>query len=378
MSVFRTINEVNYADSRRTVMVLGCGRGGTSALAGGLRELGVEMPNAHPLKHEWSPVGSAGTPDLRAIKRTIEQIDQEHSIWGWKSPRDVFLAEQILPIVTNPIIFIVIRNIVDISESMMRHSNIEFEIGFNEAIRAYESVGKFIIETTYPTVIVSYEKLLNNPTTFFEFASAWSGIDAGSEKIKAAVDFVSGAVTYKKVSLELRDLSFSQVELDRDQINSYRTTYPAFISAYAQSVSATELDIKNLYVQLKHQRDKLFVAAKERCDKIGVDLDPNIIYQFAALNRNVFAEVLDLRLTYEHPKLCDDSQPAIEIVGSNQFDNIPASQTVAKEDYELARLYHESYLKARQNFIEIKKQRQKLQLEINDIIEKQLMIAEVK
>lgn len=378
MSVFRTINEVEYADARRTVMVLGCGRGGTSALAGGLRELGVAMPNAHPLKHEWSPVGPGENPDFRAIRRNIGQINQEHRIWGWKSPRDVFLADQILPMLTNPVVFIVVRNIVDVSESMMRHSVTEFEIGFNEAVKAYESVGKFINETIYPALVVSYEKLLDDPTAFFEFASAWSGINAGEEKVEAAAKFVSGDVTYKKVSSELRDLSFSRTELDRDQVNSFRATYPVFISAYARSVSAAEDDIKHLYVQLKHHRDRLFVAAKERCDAIGINLDPSIIYQFSELDRNIFSEVLDLRLAYEHRKHEDDAQSLDENAGESQPADVPVPQTVTEEEYELARLYHKSYLKARQNFIDIKKQRQKLQRDIDDIIEKQLMIAEAK
>ncbi len=237
------------------------------------------MPNAHPLKHEWSPLDGVQDPDWAAVHRTISAMNQQHDIWGWKSPKDVFSADILLSKLVNPVIVVVVRNIVDVGESMLRHSAIEFEIGFAQAVKAYEGVANFISQTPYPAIVVTYERLLEAPREFFHFANAWIGLSASEPQIDSAAEFVSSARGYAKLSTVDVDYRFSQLELDIDQVGAIEATYPGVISSYARSISALEKSMANLYSALGHHRDQLFAAAKTRCDAIGLNLEGSVLYQ---------------------------------------------------------------------------------------------------
>jgi hypothetical protein len=109
-----TLNCEGRLPKQKTVIVFGLGRGGTSAVAGVLRELGVVLPNAHPLKHEWSPVCCGnGEVDLVSTLSNLHRLDNMHDVWGWKSPKDVFVLNQIESYIRNPVIVVVFRNLLE-------------------------------------------------------------------------------------------------------------------------------------------------------------------------------------------------------------------------------------------------------------------------
>src|SRR5438067_5273183 len=127
----------------RTIVVLGVGRGGTSLVAGCLRALGVCMGhNPHPLKHEWSPLvyHRGGELDLPASRRAIAQMDRAHEIWGWKSPRDVFQLEQLLPLLRDPGFIFVTRDILEASLSGLRYQDVPLYIGLDDTALVYRAI----------------------------------------------------------------------------------------------------------------------------------------------------------------------------------------------------------------------------------------------
>jgi hypothetical protein len=98
----RFLNPPNSSVREKTVVIFGVGRGGTSAISGICRILGVMMPGAHPLKHEWSPFSYVGEEvEPTRTRDKIRWLNDHYQVWGWKSPRDIFSFHRFEPMLRN-------------------------------------------------------------------------------------------------------------------------------------------------------------------------------------------------------------------------------------------------------------------------------------
>ena len=139
------LNNSLCCQSKKTVVIFGLGRGGTSAVSGICRILGVAMPHAHPLKHEWSPVVYDGDGiDRAATSANICSMNLEHDTWGWKSPQDVFVESQYMSMLRNPHVIVVLRNPLDVLNGSTRAEETDFISSIRAVGRAYEEIFKFI------------------------------------------------------------------------------------------------------------------------------------------------------------------------------------------------------------------------------------------
>src|SRR5262249_48795734 len=171
----------------------GFGRGGTSALAGVLRILGVAMPKTvHPLKHEWSPVvyASAGI-DRDNTRRRIEEMNREHPIWGWKSPRDVFGVSQFETMLRNPHYIVIFRNIFDVCASTKRYEGLSFEALMPDVAASFSEIAHFIGTSMSPLALASFEQLTADPESTIGPIAGWLGLAPGDETVRCAAQFVS-------------------------------------------------------------------------------------------------------------------------------------------------------------------------------------------
>ena len=131
----------------RTVAIFGPGRGGTSVIAGCLRALGVCMGTApHAYKHEWSPIvrRSDGNVDLPATHRTIQQMNANHELWGWKFPSDVFHIETVTALLRHPGFIVVTRDLTEIALSSLARQDVPFEISLHSTAQVSRHIAERI------------------------------------------------------------------------------------------------------------------------------------------------------------------------------------------------------------------------------------------
>lgn len=184
------LNSSPSLTDEKTVLVFGCGRGGTSAVSGGLRLLGVNMPNAHPLKHEWSPVCFLnGQIDRHATRENILCLNNQYSVWGWKAPKDIFYIDQYLSMIRNPHIVIVFRNILDVLNSNASHEKIDFVASAIDTSDVYTEICRLITFTCFPVALINYEKMLVNSFQTFKALNQWLNLKDGDDSISKAENF---------------------------------------------------------------------------------------------------------------------------------------------------------------------------------------------
>lgn len=184
----------DYSEGRneKTVVVLGSGRGGTSAVAGGLRLLGVDFPFAHPFKHEWSPINLLGSSDASGhlARKIFDEQNKKSSIWGWKSPKDVFEIEKYAFHLRNPHFVVVCRNLFDNAECINRREKLPFEIAIREVIAAHKGISDFIQNSIYPTALLSYEELMLDPQAVFSKLASWLGKSPDEKILQETSHFI--------------------------------------------------------------------------------------------------------------------------------------------------------------------------------------------
>ncbi len=177
----------------RTVIVLGVGRGGTSLIAGCLRALGICMGSSpHPLKHEWSPMiyGPDGKIDLPSTHRVVQEMDAVQEKWGWKSPRDVFQLEQLLPLLRDPGFVFVTRDLLEASLSGMEYQDVPLPISLDETALVYRAITTRLRYWPWPALTVAFAEALRHPRELMDLLCSFMSIDPTPAAREQAVSFV--------------------------------------------------------------------------------------------------------------------------------------------------------------------------------------------
>lgn len=357
MPFIRSLQNNEYTTPERTVLVFGAGRGGTSAVAGVMRELGVEMPNAHPLKHEWSPVGSAAQLDISALKATIAAFDEAHPVWGWKSPKDVFTANELLPTLRNPVVIIVVRNPLDVSESIKRHDDVDIEVGFTETISAYAEIASFMSYAHCPVCLVSFEALRTAPRAVVTALAEWLGIGATAAAIDNAVTFVSGERAYRGLTSAGASKTIDDVEVQGDRARIQMAVYPRFVARLSERSANLQQDVARAQQQIMHLRNELFKKVERHLTSRGIELDRSVLYNAYHLDLGHFARLVGL------PAVSTPEAPAIEDWSPDEVpDDLPAGELD-----EFADLYQSSYRRVRADYQRLAGERLHLQRQMDKL-----------
>jgi hypothetical protein len=242
-----TRNSEARSPKQKTVIVLGAGRGGTSALAGLLRELGVIMPHAHPLKHEWSPACfyTNGNLDLKSTLHSVKKLNNMHDVWGWKSPRDAFVFDTLQNYIRNPTFVIVYRNLLDTVLSGAKYGGCHWEICFEDYAAVQVQLSRIIMYCPYPVAALAYESLIRDPLPVIKELAAWLQLGVTDEMTSAAESFISSFTGYRAISTDSQSIEFDPEELARDREDAQVDLYSKAIENLERATTALSQDIEN-------------------------------------------------------------------------------------------------------------------------------------
>lgn len=215
-----------YTDkkARKTVMVLGCPRSGTSLLSGLLSKLGVNMGNNLRRPDKYNPEGyfediellainerlftRAGgvtwgmiIPTKEALRRVFEEDKEEikraikkrneNKIWGFKVGANL-TAENWLSYLKNPTVLIIFRNPLSVINSMKETKGISLRVASFVLINHLKSILHFCnkYEKKIPINFYEFEKIKANPRRTVLKLVQILEIPITKEKIEEAIAFV--------------------------------------------------------------------------------------------------------------------------------------------------------------------------------------------
>jgi hypothetical protein len=155
---------------RKTYVCFGVTRGGTSAVAGVMRKLGVFMGDDVPNNHEDQEMVNRANPHRLQM---IEKRNAAHKIWGWKDPNAVNYLNQLVPKLINPHYVIVSRDAVATTKGHMRWHAREAKFAIGDVVVQQQRNVMFSLYCDAPVLFVSYEKVLMNPGSFIAELTAF-------------------------------------------------------------------------------------------------------------------------------------------------------------------------------------------------------------
>lgn len=188
--------------TERTIVVLGVGRGGTSAVAGMLSQLGVFMGDRPgDVNHEDRRLSAAiEGQDYDGAASIVEEYDRRYSIWAWKRPS----AFKHLPFIDehfrHPHYVCVMRDVAAIAGRRQVSMGFDTLRSASGALGAYAKIVEFVGQSERPTLLVSYEKLLLDPRPAATMLAQWVFVDSPALVEKAMASIQTSPDYYRRNS----------------------------------------------------------------------------------------------------------------------------------------------------------------------------------
>lgn len=175
------------------VVVVGTARGGTSLVAGVLYHLGIFMgKNASaPVFEDIDLSGYFESGDLVLAKKLVNDYSSDHSICGWKRPSSINYLETVDKIFEKPAYIFIYKDIVSIAQRNAISMLAEVTSGMNRAIEEYSRSLSFIRNNSSYSLLVSYEKVLSNPSLFVDSVIDFCDLKVPEDTRNNAIDFIT-------------------------------------------------------------------------------------------------------------------------------------------------------------------------------------------
>jgi len=187
------------------LIITGCGRGGTTAIAGVIRHLGLSFPNANEYNEEPTLIRAVRNNNWYEFEIILSQIRENYTSWGVKHPwysRDASKLLQAMKRLKNPGLVHIWRDPYSIADHR-----------FKLTLKAAENVPDIILPTfektmthlitkelpsrihsvnivskEFPVFQLSYEKLIQNPEEQVESIRSW--LNFSDKGVAAAIDYI--------------------------------------------------------------------------------------------------------------------------------------------------------------------------------------------
>lgn len=172
-------------DSRKTYIILGVGRGGTTMVAGVAKLCGLDIGRDLPINLEDNDFNlqvlrKRGVEPVHHILSAIDQRNKTKKIWGWKFPRAVAYLPGLHSYLVNPHLIVVFRDpVATASREILSgtHTMRAIEIVLRLQGRNMDLVKLW----EAPTLLVSYEKSIQYPERFISDLCRFLCVDKPSD-----------------------------------------------------------------------------------------------------------------------------------------------------------------------------------------------------
>lgn len=190
---------------KRTVIVLGAARGGTSMVAGLVRMLGVHMGDRidpptnedldfvegkEPLPAITNPKHPEHTKVLETLLAQVQKRNAEHDIWGWKDPLSFAYIAPLIAHMPNPHFVVVFRDLYSISARELEATGVDTLQTLGRAQNNYAWILEVLKRGDAPALLAGYEKILRKPVQYAKELAHFLGLPADEEYLRSVERFV--------------------------------------------------------------------------------------------------------------------------------------------------------------------------------------------
>tara|TARA_R110001583_G_scaffold166104_3_gene318863 strand:- start:13312 stop:14253 length:942 start_codon:yes stop_codon:yes gene_type:complete len=211
--------------SHKTFFVLGQARGGTSLAAGILYHLGIPMGEQcdKPIYEDGILTRAIRSGNSRKIKEIIANYNSHWPNWGFKQPAAQNFILRNHRLFRSPCFIFIVKDPASIAirkESLYGNDAVA---SMRKVLESYDRILKFIAKTKAPALIVSYEKLIQNPESLIEKM----GVFVGNKNLNtdSALEFIkAGNKNYQQFFENQLNQKRLHVEGHIDQITANQIT----------------------------------------------------------------------------------------------------------------------------------------------------------
>lgn len=190
---------------KRTVIVLGAARGGTSMVAGLVRMLGVFMGDRiesasnedldfiegkEPLPAIPNPKHPEHKKVLETLMALVQKRNAEHDIWGWKDPLAFTYVVPLISLLPNPHFVVVYRDLYSISARELMETGVDTLSTLERGQRNYAWLLEVLKRGDAPALLAGYEKILRKPMQYASELAHFLGLPASDEYLQAVLRYV--------------------------------------------------------------------------------------------------------------------------------------------------------------------------------------------
>jgi hypothetical protein len=185
---------VPYADARRTLVITGTPRGGTTAIAECIATLGVPIGPLPPPPEQFNYEDPAFmrilqmmTPqevNLEELRDLVRRRDEAHATWGFKLPMALNSLAVLERELRNPIF--VFRDVVAVSSREAIANGDDAMSAMARALDWQRRMLDFIASAASPCLLISYEKALQFPDLLPRVLARWADLSCGESLLNNA------------------------------------------------------------------------------------------------------------------------------------------------------------------------------------------------
>jgi hypothetical protein len=186
------VNQPRLGEQKKTVMVLGVERGGTSMVGGVLRALGVNMGERVGFNHEDPQFI---IEDMAVLARRIEARNKQSDVWGFKVPKLVQYLDFFEKTLRNPHYVIVYRNLLAIADSWQQRGAGSLVNTLDRTLDYYNRIIQHSKNTRRPVIMVNYERAVSSDAGKEEVVRAvgeFLGVNVDEDILNRAMGMITG------------------------------------------------------------------------------------------------------------------------------------------------------------------------------------------
>lgn len=184
---------LNKADQpRKTVIVMGVARSGTSLATQTLYNLGVFMgEKLSEGSYEDLAFAEQVKSNSKDLKATIEQRNAAHETWGFKLTSAFTSASEVMSEFERPLIITPIRDFVAVLKRRKMAKDKSLEDLFGRYVKQQTELFDFLTESNAPQFVYSHRDATENPKAFVQELVSAIGLSVDDAVIDKCVDSIS-------------------------------------------------------------------------------------------------------------------------------------------------------------------------------------------
>jgi len=171
------LDQTSLKSEDKTILIIGQARAGTTMVASLLNEIGIHIGKNYGPVHEDNDLGKHVGQLLNGsvsgdFLEEINKRNHSYPKWAWKRPDMYLYLDKLLPMLRNPQVVCILRDIVSVSRRN--------EISLDQEPDSSDGISKKLIGTleeqrkllqaveicNVPALLLSYEKIITKPKNF--------------------------------------------------------------------------------------------------------------------------------------------------------------------------------------------------------------------